>query len=135
MSLDQIPTTTFGPFTLEHLKAYADASGDFNAIHTDEKAALAAGLPGIIAHGMFSSALLGDRAVEFVQSLGEPQWKISGFQTRFKGMVFLGDTLELSGRVKRSNDQSIQLDLSAKNQKGEIVSTAVAEFTRNNTSS
>jgi acyl dehydratase len=126
---NEIASTKFGPFTLEHLKAYAEASGDFNAIHTDEKAALAAGLPGIIAHGMFSSALLADRAVEFVHSLNQ-DWKISGYQTRFKGMVFLGDTLELSGRIKFSDHQKLQLELSAKNQKGEVVSTAVAEFIR-----
>jgi acyl dehydratase len=129
MSSDPLPTTSFGPFTLEHLKAYAEASGDFNAIHTDEKAALAAGLPGIIAHGMFSSALLADRATEFVHSLNQ-NWKISGYQTRFKGMVFLGDILELSGRVKSSDDQKLQLELSAKNQKSEIVSTAIAEFVK-----
>jgi acyl dehydratase len=128
MSSDVISSTHFGPFTLEHLKAYAEASGDFNAIHTDEKAALAAGLPGIIAHGMFSSALLAGHATDFVKSLNQPGWKISGYQTRFKGMVFLGDTLELSGRVKLSDGSKLQLELSAKNQKGEVVSTAVAEF-------
>jgi acyl dehydratase len=123
-----LPTSWFGPFTLEHLKAYAEASGDFNAIHTDEKAALAAGLPGIIAHGMFSSALLAGRATEYVQSLAQPGWKISGYQTRFKGMVFLGDILELSGRIKSSDDHVLQLELSARNQNSEVVSTAVAEF-------
>jgi acyl dehydratase len=130
MSSELIPVSSFGPFTLQHLKDYAGASGDFNAIHTDENAAKAAGLPGIIAHGMFSSALLADRAVDFIHSRGQARWKISGYQTRFKNMVFLGDTLEISGRVKASDAEKIQLELSAKNQKGDVVSTAVAEFTR-----
>jgi acyl dehydratase len=34
------------------LVRYAGASGDFNPIHWNERAARAAGLPGVIAHGM-----------------------------------------------------------------------------------
>ncbi len=39
------------------LVAYAEASGDDNPIHQDEEVALAVGLPGVIAHGMFTLAL------------------------------------------------------------------------------
>ena len=45
------------------LVAYAEASGDDNPIHQDEEVALAVGLPGVIAHGMFTLALAA-RAVE-----------------------------------------------------------------------
>nr|WP_231134907.1 MaoC family dehydratase [Motilibacter deserti] len=38
------------------LVRYAGASGDFNPIHWDEQAALAIGLPGVVAHGMLSMA-------------------------------------------------------------------------------
>ncbi|TIC89310.1 acyl dehydratase [Nocardioides sp. GY 10113] len=44
------------------LVAYAAASGDHNPIHQDEEIALAVGLPGVIAHGMYTMALVG-RAV------------------------------------------------------------------------
>jgi acyl dehydratase len=47
-----------GPFvivlTREDLVRYAAASGDSNPIHLDESAARAAGLPGVIAHGMLT---------------------------------------------------------------------------------
>jgi len=39
------------------LVAYAGASGDHNPIHQDEAVATAVGLPGVIAHGMFTLAL------------------------------------------------------------------------------
>lgn len=49
--------------TRADLVAYAAASGDHNPIHQDEGIALAVGLPGVIAHGMYTLALVG-RAVE-----------------------------------------------------------------------
>ena len=36
---------------------YAGASGDFNPIHWSDRVATAVGLPGVIAHGMFTMAL------------------------------------------------------------------------------
>jgi acyl dehydratase len=48
--------------TRADLVAYAAASGDHNPIHQDEEVALAVGLPGVIAHGMYTLALVG-RAV------------------------------------------------------------------------
>ncbi|MBU2694947.1 MULTISPECIES: MaoC/PaaZ C-terminal domain-containing protein [Pimelobacter] len=48
--------------TRADLVAYAHASGDHNPIHQDESIALAVGLPGVIAHGMYTLALVG-RAV------------------------------------------------------------------------
>lgn len=44
------------------LVRYAGASGDFNPIHWNEDVAQAVGLPGVIAHGMFTMAL-GSRLV------------------------------------------------------------------------
>jgi acyl dehydratase len=40
----------------EATKRYADASGDFTPFHLSEEAARAAGLPGIILHGLYSFA-------------------------------------------------------------------------------
>ena len=39
------------------LVRYAGASGDFNPIHWSDRVATAVGLPGVIAHGMFTMAL------------------------------------------------------------------------------
>jgi acyl dehydratase len=43
--------------TREALRRYAEASGDHNPIHQDDAVARSVGLPGVIAHGMFTMAL------------------------------------------------------------------------------
>jgi len=43
--------------TRADLVAYAGASGDHNPIHQDEEVATGVGLPGVIAHGMYTLAL------------------------------------------------------------------------------
>jgi len=48
--------------TRADLVAYAAASGDHNPIHQDEQVARQVGLPGVIAHGMYTLGLVG-RAV------------------------------------------------------------------------
>jgi acyl dehydratase len=45
--------------TRADLVAYAAASGDHNPIHQDEEVARSVGLPGVIAHGMFTLGLVG----------------------------------------------------------------------------
>ena len=43
--------------TRADLVAYPAASGDHNPIHQDEEVARSVGLPGVIAHGMYTMAL------------------------------------------------------------------------------
>ena len=57
-----LPTQTF-TITRADLVRYAGASGDHNPIHQDEAVARSVGLPGVIAHGMYTMALAA-RAVE-----------------------------------------------------------------------
>ena len=58
---DVLSPVTFD-ITRADLVAYAAASGDDNPIHQDEEVARSVGLPGVIAHGMYTLALVG-RAV------------------------------------------------------------------------
>ena len=51
-----LPPQTF-TITRADLVRYSEASGDHNPIHQDESVALAVGLPGVIAHGMYTMAL------------------------------------------------------------------------------
>ena len=51
-----LPTRTF-TITRDDLVRYAAASGDHNPIHQDEDVAHSVGLPGVIAHGMYTMAL------------------------------------------------------------------------------
>ena len=129
MSPQEIPYQNFPAIRLDTLKAYANASGDFNPIHTDEETAKKVGLPGVIAHGMLISAYLSKRAQDFVETdlaLGDFNWV--DFQTRFKAMVFLGDIPSIGGTVRTQTETELVLDLIAKNQKGEITTVGSAHF-------
>lgn len=53
---EQLPEHTYR-VTRDDLVRYAAASGDQNPIHQDEAVATAVGLPGVIAHGMYTLAL------------------------------------------------------------------------------
>jgi acyl dehydratase len=53
---DALPAQEF-PVTRADLVRYAGASGDLNPIHWSDRVATSVGLPGVIAHGMFTMAL------------------------------------------------------------------------------
>jgi acyl dehydratase len=59
---DELPTQVY-VVRRDDLARYADASGDQNPIHQDDEVARSVGLPGVIAHGMFTMTLAA-RAVE-----------------------------------------------------------------------
>ena len=70
---------------------YADASGDRNPIHTDDAAAKAVGLPGVILHGMCTMALCA-RAVVDELGEGDPTL-LRRLAVRFYRPVFPGNDL------------------------------------------
>jgi acyl dehydratase len=76
--------------TRADLVRYAGASGDFNPIHWSERTAVAVGLPGVIAHGMLTMALVG-RAVGVWA--GAPDAVVE-FNVRFSRPVPVPDTDE-----------------------------------------
>ncbi len=53
---DELEERTTPPIGRDQLRKYAEASGDPNPIHLSDEAAEAAGLPGVIAHGMLTVA-------------------------------------------------------------------------------
>lgn len=61
---DTLPEKVF-TVTRADLVAYAAASGDHNPIHQDEDVARSVGLPGVIAHGMYTLALVGRAVAEW----------------------------------------------------------------------
>jgi acyl dehydratase len=127
-----IESLPFAAITREQLKAYAEASGDFNPIHLDEEVAKKVGLPGVIAHGMLIAGLMAERALQAIQSDPSFQgFKLVQFQSRFKAMTLVGDTPFAGGAVKELTDESLVLDLQVKNQRGEITTTGIARFKKN----
>ena len=97
--------------TRADLVRYAGASGDFNPIHWSDRTATTVGLPGVIAHGMFTMALA-SRAVA-TWTGGAPVVDLGG---KFTNMVVVPDTDEgaavtVGGTVKSVEDGLVTLAL------------------------
>jgi acyl dehydratase len=91
---DALEERTPPPIDRDQLRKYAEASGDPNPIHLSDEAAEAAGLPGVIAHGMLTVATMGLLFSPYLE-----HGHVKTFRSRFSGMVFLGDTLRVGGRA------------------------------------
>ncbi len=105
---DQIFTVTRAD-----LVRYAGASGDFNPIHYNDRIAQAAGLPGVVAHGMYTMAL----AARAVNAWVAHPAAIVEFGVRFTKPVVVPDDetgveVLVSGVVKGVSDRTAQLSLS-----------------------
>lgn len=79
--------------TRADLVKYAGASGDFNPIHWNEAFATSVGLPGVIAHGMFTMG----SAVQLVTDWAGDPAAVVDFQTRFTKPVPVSDTTGTPG--------------------------------------
>ena len=104
------------PVSRMDLIKYSGASGDFNPIHTIDDEAIKAGLPGIIAHGMWT---MGNLAKLFTTYYEEGF--VKDYSIRFKGMVFLGDLITLKATLKERRDRNLCFTVQAVNQQGKDV--------------
>jgi acyl dehydratase len=94
------------------LVKYAGASGDFNPIHWSDRVATSVGLPGVIAHGMYTLALAGNAVVGWV---GDPASVLS-LGARFTKPVVVpdddeGTTVSVTGTVTSVEDDVATIDL------------------------
>jgi acyl dehydratase len=83
------------------LVRYAGASRDWNPIHWDHAAAVAAGLPGVVVHGLLQSAWV----VEAVSELGVSP---SSARFRYRRPLVAGVTVDLVGQRR---DGGVTLEL------------------------
>ncbi|HKJ11319.1 MAG TPA: MaoC/PaaZ C-terminal domain-containing protein [Ornithinimicrobium sp.] len=83
LNVGQIVATRTVSVDRDRLREYAEASGDRNPIHLDEQAARAVGLPGVIAHGMWTMGAAADVVSTWA---GDPS-AVVGYSTRFTGPV------------------------------------------------
>ena len=97
-----LPTRTF-TITRADLVAYAEASGDHNPIHQDDAVATSVGLPGVIAHGMYTMALAARAVEEWF-----PGAEVLSFGCKFTQPVVVpadgGVDVEVAGEAKPGED-------------------------------
>jgi len=82
--------------TRDDIRAYADVSGDRNALHLDDDVARQEGFDGVIAHGMFTMAHMATCVVAWAGTDTFVE-RISG---HFRATVGVGDTIVAGGRVR-----------------------------------
>lgn len=122
---DELPIVTLPPVSRLDLIKYAGASGDYNPIHTIDDEAKKAGLPAIIAHGMWT---MGNLARLFTPY--HEEGFIQDYQIRFRGMVFLGDIITLKARLTDENETHSIFQVNAVNQNGVDVIKGMITFTK-----
>jgi acyl dehydratase len=108
---DTLPSQSYR-VTRADLVRYAGASGDFNPIHWSDRVATSVGLPGVIAHGMFTMALAG-RALD--TWAGAPG-RVRELGCKFTKPVVVPDddegvTVVVGGTVKDVSDDSVHIVL------------------------
>ncbi len=114
--------------TRADLVRYAGASGDFNPIHWNERVATEVGLPGVIAHGMFTMALAGRAVTGWT---GDPAALVE-FQVRFGRPVVVPDDdagaeLTVRGTVAALLDEGrVRVDLAVGSAGEKVLSLARA---------
>ncbi|MET8257317.1 MaoC family dehydratase [Micromonospora sp. NPDC005205] len=102
-----LPARTF-QVTRADLVRYAGASGDFNPIHWSDRVATTVGLPGVIAHGMFTMALVGRAVTEWA---GSPAAVVE-YGVRFTRPVVVpdddqGTEIEVTARVREVTEDGL----------------------------
>jgi len=123
----EIPARSYRATRLD-LVRYAGASGDFNVIHWNDRLARSVGLPGVIAHGMYTMA----QAARFVSEWAGDPGAVLEFGVRFSGMVPVPDddqgaTIEVSGKVaEKLGDDKVAVDIVTTSGGAKVLSRARA---------
>lgn len=88
--MTDIVSASTEPVTRVQIARYAGAVGDFNPIHLDDAFVAKAGLPGVIAHGPLTLALILDLVVAQIGADA-----LTSFDARLRAPVFPGDELTI----------------------------------------
>ncbi len=120
---DSLKPVILEPVSRIDLIKYAGASGDYNPIHTIDEEAKKAGLPGIIAHGMWTMGNLAKLFSDYLE-VGF----IETYSIRFKNMVFLNDVITLNSTLDKVDKNLLHFKVNAKNQNDVSVITGKILF-------
>jgi acyl dehydratase len=122
---DTLDDIVLSPVSRIDLIKYAGASGDYNPIHTIDEEAKKAGLPGIIAHGMWTMGNLAKLFTPYTE-----EGFLQDYSIRFKGMVFLNDVVTLRAKLEEKNENLLKFKVAALNQHGKEVLVGNAVFSQ-----
>ncbi len=103
---------------------YANASGDFNPIHLDERFAQSVGLPGRILHGLYTMALLARAQTE---ALGGPE-RLRRLSVQFRGIAVPEREIVISSLVRERAGSRVIVDATVRQDDKAIIRGATAEL-------
>jgi acyl dehydratase len=103
---------------------YAEASGDFNPIHLDDRFAQSVGLPGRILHGLYTMALLARAQTD---ALGGPE-HLKRLAVQFRGVALPEHEIVISSVVKERSGERVIVSASAHQQGKAIIRGATVEL-------
>ena len=112
--------------TRTQIVQYAGASGDYNAVHSDEKFFTeVAGFPTVFAHGMLTMGMTGRMLTNYVGD-----GRLTYYGVRFVNQVWPGDTLTARAEVAAVREEDggtvVDLTISTTNQDEKFVLTGNA---------
>lgn len=98
--------------TRADLVRYAGASGDQNPIHWSDRVATSVGLPGVIAHGMYTMAL----AARALDTWAGGPGRVREFGCKFSAPVVVPDDdqgaeVRVTGRVAQVTEDAVHVEL------------------------
>jgi acyl dehydratase len=125
---DELPPLVKPPVDRLQIARFAGAAQDWNPLFIDEPHARQAGFPSALVPWMIAMGFLSELGTDWVRGA-----RLRRFGARFVKIVWPGDVLTARGRVsdRRFEDggkYSIDLELWAENQRGELVVRGVATF-------
>lgn len=130
-------TVQGAPFSVSHetIRAFAEASIDFNPLHFDEKYMQSqfgkTQFKGVIAHGMATFAQITRTLTDWLYERGGLHRRL---ETRWLSPVYPGDTITpravVREKMETKNGRWVVFDMTVENQEGLVVARgeAMAEF-------
>ena len=107
--------------SLDLIKDYAKASGDFNPIHIDKEFGLKSQFKNNIAHGMMIASSISEL---MYKNFGENWSKNGNMKIKFKLPIFPNDEITTEGTIKKTEEVSegtlIKCDITVKNHHDQI---------------
>jgi acyl dehydratase len=110
-----VAARSFGPFSHDDLRRYAEASGDLNPLHLDPGFARQAGFDDVIVHGMLGMAVLGRMVTDCLADR-----PLKRFRARFRSPIPTGRAIECLARLESREGGRVVLALTAAGADGTV---------------
>jgi acyl dehydratase len=123
----KLPERVFGPVTLTDFVRYQGASGDMNPMHHDDAVAKSVGYPAAFGVGMLNAGYLATYCTDLFGTE-----TVRRFRTRFRGLVWRGETLVATGQVQDVRQEGefdrVTVELTLATDEARVVVEGLAEF-------